>query len=122
MEKKQKDHYSKPYLKLKMKTKILNFTERFSFLKQIPLFVYLFLKIKTAGKNKMTILVEFQTTNEFFYLKSVLEKLHGEGNLMIFFVRPKLLATIKDLTKQYFPKNTKKHQKTPFLLKKSTFL
>ena len=65
---------------------------------------------KRHKQKKMIIAVEFQTTNEFFYLKPVLTSLHEEGHLLFFTVREKLEKAIRELAGSSFP------EKPPLLL------
>jgi hypothetical protein len=74
-----------------------------SYILEIPAFVIVKKNIRKAAVNKkMSIAVELQTTNEFFYLRPVLTELHKRGHYIFFLVRPKLHPAAKEIISSEF--------------------
>lgn len=72
-------------------------------LSQLPTVIWLnFIKIPLARGKKMIILVETTSTNEFFYLKSVLLNLHNHGQIIIFMSDERLESPVKQLINKNF--------------------
>jgi len=75
----------------------------FEYGRDIPQLLDIRKKVKNTKKEgKMSIVIELQTTNEFFYLKPVIGDLLKKGHFIFFTVRKKLRGAIIELTEEEF--------------------